>query len=130
MPEQPITFISTTPEEDRIKKNVLQQMENMAELMGMIQKDAMAGSVDPESFLDFKAELLKVYFYYARSKIPSVCVNRPDRTEKYRPLQNLDYYIQNPQMLTLQDAFDYAMLLRDLLEDLGMFNVEKAQIMR
>ena len=131
MGDQPtIALIKTSPEEERVKRYVLSSMENLSLLMKDIQMNMMELRIDHSVVFEFKASLLEIYFYYARSKIRPLGATSQEKKEKYEVLFDLDFYVKNPQELGVEDAFSYAMLIREMMEDLEVFTIEKAQVIK
>jgi hypothetical protein len=126
-----LAVIKATPEEDRIKKFVLSGMENLTVLIKDIISNMMKFRYNQKSIIEFKSELIGMYFYYARPKIEHVLagLSKEDKNKKsYQELYDIDYYMSNPDKMSLEKAIYYANKMRELFEDLGIFKIETATI--
>lgn len=122
-----VAIIRTSPDEDRIKKYVIAGVENLALLLKEIFMNIQSGRLDYDVLIEFKAEVINLYYYYARPKIKPhmASMSEQDKAEKrYEELYGLDYYILNPTQFSLEFAVYFAQMLREFFEDLGLFQIE------
>lgn len=126
--DERVAIIRATPEEDLIKKFVIEGMKEMTLILSGIMQSTMMKRGNPRDIVNFKVKLMELYFFYARPKIAPVNASMTIESmqiKNFASLYKLDNYMANPSNLKMKEAMEYANKMRELFEYLGLFEIEK-----
>lgn len=108
------------------RMQVLQELKACSDLLRQIMMDNVSGNSDnpnSEEFIELKSRMVASLYFLLFDKI-----EYPKRHERFKPLKELDKYLNsraNIYNMPLSDAKRYLVLLRSLVEALGYTKVER-----
>lgn len=121
--EDPV--LASIPLYERIKIQLYVQYEQCLNLMFSVNYDLTRRRV-PRDQAAFISSVIRLYMTLA-PKIDYPKLRDKDGVNPYEALRGLHYYAMNPYELKLKDAKEYFILMRWLLEDLGVTKIKTPQ---